>query len=232
MVWLSSLEECDASCDRIAFLDFVKIIKGQPMISPVSPPTSAINLVASSGLSPLPSNRLTTGAVMLSAAMCEASASDIELCTNQKEESSLYHKVGKSQSYGGKERFWLGEESTQVFGRSVDSVPEIPIRNSGDIKASSLFLKSSLYRRHFEMRHGVLEASKRFDLKMRDLQSRRSMFTPSASLVMKRGAIANTKPGSSREIQESECTEVEAILKRKGTLYNCQHRKTTSDIVG
>ena len=251
LVWRASLAECRASrCDRITFMDFKKIIKGQPKV-PVTPAVSARRLSVTSPLSPPTLRRLTAGAAMLSAAVFEAAASDDDSSRREvpgevatrgsvtlsdisaliiEEDPHRYLKEARSQSHkegSSKSAFWDEEEEPAVL-------PKFPVPAGQKIgesrRASSLLVKSPLYRHHIEMRHAVLEASHRFDQKMTDMESIESSPAPRASLIMKRGETLIKRPSKITNVCESQ--NVDAAVKRSGRAQRGTRTKTMSDIRG
>jgi len=252
LIWRASLAECRAtSSDRITFMDFKKIIKGQPKV-PVTPGVSARRLSFTSPLSPPTLRRLTAGAAMLSAAVFEAAASDDDSSRREvpgevsatrgsvtlsdisalvvEEDPHRYLKESRSQSHkegSSKSTFWDEEEEPVVL-------PKFPVPAGQKIgesrRASSLIVKSPLYRHHIEMRHAVLEASHRFDQKMNDMESNESSPAPRASLIMKRGETLIKRPSKITNVGESQ--NVDAAVKRSGRAQRGTRTKTRSDIRG
>jgi len=251
IIWKMSLQECNTSRNRITFMDFKKIIKGQPKVS-VPPPPSVRDLCPQSPLSQPSQRRLSAGAALLSAAVFEAAASDddssrleqsraelretitlsdiAEMVGEQTDDQRTYLKVGRSQSHEAQSPFFVGQEQSCIeFGRPEFPVTPLPRRLSEIDRASSLLKRSPLYRHHVEMRHAVLEASKRFDTKLRDMETRGSAPTPRASLVMKRGDTMIKRTAKARRASDRE--SLEAAVKRSGRVRG-PRRKTQSDVRG
>ena len=236
LIWKMSLEECNASGEWITFQDFQKIIKSQPKHT-VPPSFCARNRRSSSCLLSLPAQkRLTAGAALLSAAVFEAAAFDDEL--SRRESSCLDRRdIGAMSDFTESgSRFWLGQEdgSSAFFNQSADT--ELPLSlvvPTGETlsearRTSSLLTKSLFYRHHLEMRHAVMEASKRFDQKLSDLQTR--PLPHRTSLIMKRGGMEMKSITKSRRASDIE--GIEDMVKRNGCSSSCPRKKTTSDIRG
>ena len=127
------------------------------------------------------------------------------------------------------------DESSTFFNHSTDL--EFPLYNPPVVptseklsearRTSSLLTKSLFYRHHIEMRHAVMEASKRFDQKLSDLQTR--PLPRRTSLIMKRGGMemkSLTKPRRASDREGIDSKE------RNGRSSNCPRTKTISDIRG
>lgn len=223
LIWRMSLEECNASRDCITFHDFKKILKGQPKAAaPLS--LSARNLLsAPSPLSPPARKRLSAGAALLAAAVFEAAAFDDESC--RRDSYCLAHVEEEEEEEASRSTNRPADFGLPLYSRPVvptgDKLPESSRR-------SSLLIKSPLYRHHIEMRHAVMEASKRFDQKLSDLQSRASHTR--ASLIMKRGDMEMKYHSKGR--RASEIMNVDAAMEMSGGSACRARKKSSSDVSG
>jgi calcium-dependent protein kinase len=233
--WLESLNECKAHLDRITFVDFKRLMKGQPKTKDSS---TRGQLLAEKTLEPVPEDHLRNGE-SLEGDMPEGHLPEAEFIRPHKRSHSFdhtsplwasegnmnYHAASDDASLGSSTS--LGRDASRaVLITNFDaeerraSLKTIPLTTPSKESPSPLVLNRVLYRKHREMRISILEASKQFDQKRKTLQASQ------AGLIMKRGAKA---PDAMEDKHAREMFE--AAAKRCGRARRSRN-KTVSDVTG
>ena len=234
LIWRVSLEECNARSDRITFRDFRKILKGQPKVALPPPSSARIRLSVPSLLSQPAWKRLSAGAALLSAAVFEAAAFDGDSSRRESRStavrasatlSDIIDCANEEDDASSSELNYSADFSLPLYRKVVPTSEKL----SEASRASSLLIKSPLYRHHLEMRLAVMEASKSFDQKLSDLQTRASR-PRRASLIMKRGDLDKNYFAKVRRASEIE--SVDDAAKSDDQSTRVARKKTSSDIRG
>lgn len=240
LIWRVSLKECNASHDRITFHDFKTILKGQPKGA------APLQLSVASSFPPHGQRRLSAGAALLTSAVFEAAAFDdgsfrrdsyfrafrdsvTSAPTPNPESHSQEHEAGscngEAEEASGSTNNFQSTLGLPLYSRPVGTAGEKQLESS---RRSSLLTKSPLYRHHIEMRHAVMEASKRFDQKLSDMQTRASHSR--ASLIMKRGDTEIKYHSKAR--RASEMMSVDAAVEMSDQSTFRARKKSSSDVRG
>ena len=231
-IWIESLEECKAHLDRITFEDFKRLMKGQPKEIVVG---SSLGSFASPsepsslrGLSTVPEG-------MLPVVPSDAALEDLDLSSglfqdDEIENPRLFYGKGRSLSYEQTGGSWDADDSRE-FNKDSSLAVLLQSHPSGafdeiDASMTPLTANRVLYRKHREMRLAVLDASKQFDKKRDDIQSRNHLTR--AGLIMKRGS----KPPV--EVEDAHARALfDSAAKRCGRFSKQQkhtRNKTVSDL--
>ena len=227
-IWIDSLVECKAHLDRITFEDFKRLMKGQPKemgggstISSLNPPSEPNSL---RGLT-------TVREGMLPVVPSEAALEDLDLPSrllmdDQIENPRLLLGKGRSLSYDQSGGSWDADDSRE-FSKEFNLamvLPSFSANDGGEIDASMtpLTANRALYRKHRELRLAVLDASKQFDKKRNDIQTRNHLTR--AGLIMKRGCRPPV------EVEDAHARALmENAAKRCGRARRIKN-KTVSDV--
>jgi hypothetical protein len=219
--------------DRITFVDFKRLMKGQPKAKDSS---TRGQLLAEKTLEPVPEHHLRNGE-SLEGDMPEGNLPEAEFIPPHKRSQSfdqtspLWASTGNMNATSDDASLGsstsLGRDASRaVLITNFDaeerraSLKTIPLTTPSKESPSPLVLNRVLYRKHREMRISILEASKQFDQKRKTLQASQ------AGLIMKRGAKA---PDAMEDKHAREMFE--AAAKRCGRARRSRN-KTVSDVTG
>lgn len=213
IIWLASLKECNAHPARITFSDFKKLMNGQPK-------NSAQNEVTAIALLPV----VVEGEHHET---CLPQLIDNYAVIPESGDGHVYiKKHARSRSHGDNSSFWNGDATCGNVAKDA----RLTMLLSGNIerKLEKTVEDRALYRKRLDMRLAVVEASKRFDKKMLDMQSCAS---PNAGLIMRRakgplGDLAETVDAHTRSRVSAAAKKTERPPPRKA------RRKTVSDVAG
>lgn len=209
IIWLSSLKDCKAHPDRITFTDFKALMNGRPKKGATA--VTPLDVV-------MEQNRPENGRDV-------PRHGDFD--TNE-----VYHVQqlsSRSQSQKSSNSFWDGNDSSEPRNIKMSGSGAVLRCEEGDaslhfVDANSNLLatKRDLFRKRLEMRLAVLEASKRFDKKLKDMN--RIISPRRAGLIMKR-------------VDEDRVEDDFAPLRSIGrnasaTRTRPDRKKTVSDVTG
>ncbi|GAX10977.1 hypothetical protein FisN_2Lh507 [Fistulifera solaris] len=213
-IWRDSLKQC-TSKDTIDFETFKKLMKGQPKEAgtPESSFRRAGKIVGEGSLGVLPEGESTEDHT--SDSINESNKGDKPVRFQKKK--SLSHELKSGVEWDD------GDRSA--------SIAFLPSKTDEDessefslTSASPLMANRALYRRHRGMRLAVLEASKEFDKKRTDRQTKD--IPVQAGLIMKRGTMPPV------ELEDAHTRALfDAAAKRCGRSRRTKN-KTVSDVTG
>jgi hypothetical protein len=174
-MWLESLDRCKHHLNRITFDDFKMLMKGQSQEIVGNPPSPVTHLPEVPEDEEVDEGLEGTSGVL-----------DEEI-----ENPRSSAKKKRSASYEQKESAWdsgeFNKDPSMAMFLTTHAVREYS-DNTNDTTMSPLVVNRALYRKHRELRLAVLDASKQFDTKRTDFQTKtESSRAKRASLIMKRG---------------------------------------------
>lgn len=241
-IWLESLEECKAHLDRITFDDFKNLMKGQPKEAAVCPPlTEAMAMCPPSPGTPLyavpEGEKVEMGLAVVHSGLNLAGMDDSsDLIDDSIENPREYYKKKRSSSCEQKLSSWESEAMDEITELGHDVSLAVILRTHGgdefdirnDAAMSPLTKNRAIYRKHREMRLAVLEASKQFDKKRTDIQSKTGLHTR-ASLIMKRGTYPPVPP---MEVEDAHARALFEVAAKRCGRERHERKKTVSDVSG
>jgi hypothetical protein len=210
-MWLESLDACKHHLDRITFDDFKLLMKGQSQEVVANPPSPVTHLAEVPEDEEVDEGLEGTSSVL-----------DEEI-----ENPRAYAKKKRSASYEQKKSAWesgeFNKDPSMAMFLTSHAVGEYS-DNTNDTTMSPLVVNRALYRKHRELRLAVLEASKQFDTKRTDFQTKTDPTrSKRASLIMKRGGMP---PEELEDVHSRAMFEQAAI--RCGRTH--KNNKTVSDV--
>jgi Ca2+-binding EF-hand superfamily protein len=209
IIWLSSLKDCKAHPDRITFADFKALMNGRPKMGATA--VTPLDVV-------MEQNRPENGRDVP-----RHGDFDTNEVHHVQQSSSRSHSQKSSNS------FWDGNDSSEHRTVKMSGSGALLRCEEGnvsvhfvDANSNLLATKRDLFRKRLEMRLAVMEASKRFDNKLKDMN--RIISPRRAGLIMKR---------VDGDHVEDEFAPLRSIGRNASTTRTRPDRKkTVSDVTG